>query len=74
MARVTYIGKAGRIRIAGGIVLERNVPTDVPDELSRGLRPGEFDVVMPPRRSPTKRRATTTKPGGRRARSTKKES
>lgn len=69
--QVTYIGRAGRIRITPELVLERNVPTEVPPSVARGLSPRDFDVVQPRRRSPATRR-TTTKPG--RARRSQKES
>lgn len=72
MALVTYIGKASRIRIAGGIVLERLVPTEIPTSIARGLSPRDFDVVVPTRRPPAKAKSTTKRAARKAA--TKKES
>lgn len=72
MARVTYTGKAGRIRIPGDSVLERSIPAEIPNEIARALSPLEFHVVMPTRRPPATRRKS--KAGVKRTRASKKES
>jgi len=72
MALVTYTGRASRIRISDGTVLERLVGTEVPNDVARGLKRSEFDVVMPTRRPPASRSTTKRKTG--RTRTPKKES
>lgn len=74
MARVTYTGKAGRIRIPGGSVLERSIPAEIPNEIARALSPLEFDVVIAVRRSPTTRSKSTRKTRASRSRASQKES
>ncbi len=64
MALVTYVGRASRIRIAGGLVLIRMVPTEVPPAIARGLSQADFDVVQA---SPRPRTRTTTPKKPRRA-------
>lgn len=72
MARVTYTGKAGRIRISTGAVLERLVTVEIANDVARDLPRGEFDVVMPKaRRAPAARSKSTTKAKTGRARAKK---
>jgi hypothetical protein len=68
MALVTYRGKASRIRIAGGTVLERLVPAEIPTAIARDLSPADFDVVLPVRRPPG--RSSSPRRGRRAARAT----